>query len=416
MAHLLVLGASGVSGWAAVHQARTYPSPTAFEKITGTTNRPLTREQALLPPNEQRVRLVSGVDFTKPVDEVKALLAEKITDIDTVTHVIYAGKSSPRDEYRSGENSSITVQRSRFPLTDRKWLAYRVPPEKGPMPLRAANDALLETSIRAITALAPRIRSVVLQTGGKAYGLLFSEHISLTPPFHESQPRVPSPSGDEIFYYSQVDILKRLSAEAGGSWTFTEVRPDTIIGFVPGTNAMNVAQGLGFYLSLFREVHGEGAPCAYPGTAAGYRSLHTDSSQDIIARMEIFAALEPDKCGGGRAFNVADGEVVTWADIWGGICAYFGLEGAPPAEDSETAGAFVSKYVDRWPGVVEREGLESMDILAHNWWFVERILQIPFDRQFDLRSAREVGFQETVDTTRGYTLVFDRMRQARMIP
>ncbi|KAK2598794.1 hypothetical protein N8I77_012181 [Diaporthe amygdali] len=384
MAHLLVLGASGVSGWAAMHQATTYPTPTTFEKITGTTNRPVTKEQALLPADESRVSLISGIDFTKPVEEVKTLLRERIPDIDTVTHVIYA--------------------------------AYRVPPEKGPVPLRAANDALLETSITAITALAPRIRSVILQTGGKAYGLLFSEHIDLKPPFHESQPRVPSPWGDEIFYYSQVDILKRLSSDAGHSWTFTEVRPDTIIGFVPGTNAMNVAQGLGFYLTLFREVHGAGARCAYPGTAAGYRSLHTDSSQDIIAKMEIFAALEPEKCGGGRAFNVADGEVVTWADIWGGICAYFGLEGVPPTEETATAGDFVKQHVGRWLGLIEREKLASMDILAHNWWFVERILQIPFDRQFDLRSAREVGFKETIDTTRGYTLVFDRMRQAKMIP
>lgn len=284
------------------------------------------------------------------------------------------------------------------------------------MPLRAANDALLETSITAITALAPRIRSVILQTGGKAYGLLFAEHIKLTPPFHESLPRVPPPWGNEIFYYSQKDILNRLSCEAGGSWTFTEIRPDTIIGFVPSTNAMNVAQGLGFYLSLFRELHGAGARCAYPGTVAGYKSRHTDSSQDIIARMEIFAALEPEKCGGGRAFNVADGEIVTWADVWGGICAYFGLEGVPPNEETDPAGTFIRKHADKWPGVVEREGLESMDILAHNWWFVERILQIPFDRQFDLSSARQVGFTETVDTTRGYTLVFDRMRQANMIP
>lgn len=411
MAHLLVLGASGVSGWAVMHQALSYPTPTTFEKITGTTNRPLTKQKALLPENEQRVRLVSGIDFTGSVDEVKALLKEKILDIDTVTHIIYTGKLN--NTHLGNSNPQISTL---GPLvSNRACPAYRVPSEKGPMPLRAANDALLETSITAITALAPRIRSVILQTGGKAYGLLFSEHINLKPPFHESQPRVPSPWGDEIFYYSQVDILKRLSAEAGNSWTFTEVRPDTIIGFVPGTNAMNVAQGLGFYLSLFREVHGEGAQCAYPGTAAGYRSRHTDSSQDIIAQMEIFAALEPEKCGGGRAFNVADGEVVTWDDIWGGVCAYFGLQGAPPTEDTETAGAFVNKHAGRWPGVVEREGLESMDILAHNWWFVERILQIPFDRQFDLSSAREVGFQETMDTIRGYTLVFDRMRQARMI-
>jgi hypothetical protein len=284
------------------------------------------------------------------------------------------------------------------------------------MPLRAANDALLETSITAITALAPRLRSVVLQTGGKAYGLLFADHIRLAPPFHESLPRVPDPWGQEIFYYSQVDILKRLSSEAGGSWTFTEIRPDTIIGFVPGTNAMNLAQGLGFYLSLFREVHGAGAECVYPGTAAGYNSRHTDSSQDIIARMEIFAALDPDRCGGGRAFNVADGEVVTWADVWSGICAYFGLQGLPPNDETVSAGSFITKHADKWTDVVKREELRSMDLLGHNWWFVERILQIPFDRQFDLSSAREVGFKETIDTAQGYTLVFDRMRQARMIP
>lgn len=94
MAHLLVLGASGVSGWAVMHQALTYPTPTTFEKITATTNRPMTREQALLPADERRVRLVSGIDFTRPVDDVKALLTEKVTDIDTVTHVIYTGELS----------------------------------------------------------------------------------------------------------------------------------------------------------------------------------------------------------------------------------------------------------------------------------------------------------------------------------
>lgn len=77
-----------------MHQALTYPTPTTFEKITGTTNRPVTKEKDLLPENEHRVRLVSGVDFTRPVDEVKTLLTEKIPDIDTVTHVIYAGKLS----------------------------------------------------------------------------------------------------------------------------------------------------------------------------------------------------------------------------------------------------------------------------------------------------------------------------------
>jgi hypothetical protein len=38
--------------------------------------------------------------------------------------------------------------------------------------------------------------------------------------------------------------------------------------------------------------------------------------------------------------------------------------------------------------------------------------QIRFDRQYDLSKARSVGFKETIDTVKGYTMAFDRMRAA----
>lgn len=91
MAHALILGASGISGWSIFNQARTYPSPTAFSRITGTTNRPLTLEKAQIPPDD-RLRLISGIDFTKSVDEVIPLLKKQIPDVDTVTHVFYTGR------------------------------------------------------------------------------------------------------------------------------------------------------------------------------------------------------------------------------------------------------------------------------------------------------------------------------------
>ena len=90
MAHALILGASGISGWSIMNQITTYPTPTAFARITGTTNRPLTLERARLSP-DPRVQLVSGVDFTRTVDEVAALLREKVADVDTVSHVFYTG-------------------------------------------------------------------------------------------------------------------------------------------------------------------------------------------------------------------------------------------------------------------------------------------------------------------------------------
>jgi len=38
------------------------------------------------------------------------------------------------------------------------------------------------------------------------------------------------------------------------------------------------------------------------------------------------------------------------------------------------------------------------------------------DRQYDLSRIREVGFEENIDTVKGYHLVFDRMRKAKIIP
>jgi hypothetical protein len=107
---------------------------------------------------------------------------------------------------------------------------------------RRINIDLLETAIRAIERFSPNLQHIVLQTGGKGYRLAFPDKISIKPPLREDMPRIPKPWYDHIFYYAQYDTLRELSK--GERWTFIEVRPDGIIGFVPGTNAMNLAQGL----------------------------------------------------------------------------------------------------------------------------------------------------------------------------
>lgn len=90
MAHALILGASGISGWGILSQIGNYPS-TFFDHITGTTNRPLSLEKAFLPAADARFCLVSGIDFTKPVEEVARLLKEKVPSVETISHVFFAG-------------------------------------------------------------------------------------------------------------------------------------------------------------------------------------------------------------------------------------------------------------------------------------------------------------------------------------
>lgn len=90
MSHALVFGASGISGWAILNEITTYPTPTTFAKVTGLSNRPLTIEQAYL-PQDSRLRLINGVDLTKPVPEVVQILREKVEDAQTISHIFFTG-------------------------------------------------------------------------------------------------------------------------------------------------------------------------------------------------------------------------------------------------------------------------------------------------------------------------------------
>ena len=171
----------------------------------------------------------------------------------------------------------------------------------------------------------------------------------------------------------------------GKPWTFSEIRPDAIIGFVPQNNAMNLAQALGLFLSLWKETNhqtngnqGE-APLTvpFPGSQESYTALHTDTSQDILARFHIFVSLhkDPEATVSGRAFNIADGEATTWEREWPEICAWFGLRGGPPLaggqKQSFSAQAWMEEHQGIWREWVGRHGLKEGALEGTSWKFMQ---------------------------------------------
>jgi nucleoside-diphosphate-sugar epimerase len=97
--HALVFGASGISGWALCDQLLEYPSKDTFAKVHGLKNRPLTKEDALLPA-DPRLELVSGINLSESLETVKKALQEKVKDVKGVTHVFFMGmflRESPLD-------------------------------------------------------------------------------------------------------------------------------------------------------------------------------------------------------------------------------------------------------------------------------------------------------------------------------
>lgn len=182
---------------------------------------------------------------------------------------------------------------------------------------------------------------------------------------------------------------------------------------------MNMGQGIGIYLSIYHAVHGAGAQVPFPGYEHGYHSSHSDTFQDILSKLEIFAALNTEKCGGGRVFNAADGKTVTWADVWPRLADCFGLVGVKPLdeENKTTMEAFVFENRDSWLSLAQKYGLRSEVLDETNWKHVHFMLvQFDFDRQYDLTHSREVGFHEEIDTVDGYIKAWTRMREAKILP
>ncbi|KAE8141883.1 hypothetical protein BDV38DRAFT_295712 [Aspergillus pseudotamarii] len=378
--HALIFGASGISGWSLMNQTLTYPTPTTFRRITGLCNRPLSKKDTLL-ANDPRLNIISGIDLTSSVEEIIDQLKSKVEEVETVDIVFFCAYIQTND-FQS---------------------------------LKKVNTDLLRAAILAISAAAPNLEAVILQTGGKGYGLEFPKEINIQPPLHEQMPRIPEPWQSNIFYYDQYDLLMELSK--GSRWTFSEIRPDGIVGFAPSSNAMNMAYGIAFYLTLYREIYGAGAAVAFPGKPHGYRSTHSDTFQDILSKMEIFAALNRDKCPNGSSFNSADGETVSWEQVWPGICSYFGLVGTEPRDGQASMKEFVHEHHGTWNRLMERHGLKRGLIENQNWGHTQFMLvDFDFDREYSLEKARDVGFKESIATVVGYTTVFDRMVQANIIP
>ena len=104
------------------------------------------------------------------------------------------------------------------------------------------------------------------------------------------------------------------------------------IGFTPNGPQFSLALHWAQYLSLYAYTHGVGpgtengedkiVEVRFPGNGAGASALFSPVSNKTIARFMIYASLNPDTCGDGRLFNVADSETPsTNGDLWPKLAA-----------------------------------------------------------------------------------------------
>lgn len=224
-----------------------------------------------------------------------------------------------------------------------------------------------------------------------------------------------------MFYYNQLDLLRSLSQ--GKPWTYCDIIPDVVIGFVPNNNIYCLAQWLALYLSLYREMHGEGAEVIFPGTMKSWSSKSNDSGQDIIARFAIYASLHPE-VSREQSFNAADNaQPSSWSAKWPVICEYFGLRGVSPAKGSGPDPArFLGENQERWTEVEKKYGLRTGRVGGNKRSFegfpAFIMAMFDFDRQLDMSKMHQAWGKAKEEATiqdTWYT-AFDRFRKAHIIP
>jgi nucleoside-diphosphate-sugar epimerase len=164
------------------------------------------------------------------------------------------------------------------------------------------NDLMLRHLMAALEPVSPDLKHVALLQGTKAYGV----HVRpLTVPAREGRSEMYEQPN---FYWAQENFLRE--AQHGKSWHWSILRPVLIVGLAMG-GAMDLIPPLGVYAAMLRQ---QGRALDFPGGAA---RVSQAVDVDLLARAIAWSG--DAVAARNEAFNVTNGDVFTWENIWPAI-------------------------------------------------------------------------------------------------
>ena len=267
----------------------------------------------------------------------------------------------------------------------------------------AINDAMLRNLFEPLEAAAPKLRHVSLMQGAKAYGV----HIRPMPvPARERWPRDPHAN----FYWLQEDFLRQRQA-AGRGWSFTIFRPHLVTGFAPGS-PINMIAAMGAFAAIERR---RGRPLRFPGGAPFVQQM---SDSRLIAAAFAWAAMAP--AAANETFNIANGDVVVWQNLWPAMARHFGMEIGTdePRSLAETMPAWSTV----WDEIVAEQGLRATgldELVGASWQFADFVLgygKRPGPTILSTIKLRQAGFHDCLDSEDALIDWFELLQAQRILP
>lgn len=268
------------------------------------------------------------------------------------------------------------------------------------------NGAMLRNTLEVLVSTT-QLDHVSLVTGLKHYLGPFESYAQspMETPFRENQARNPYPN----FYYVQEDILFAAAEVFGFTWSVH--RASTIIGWALG-NLMNMGVTLALYGSLCRET---GAPFVFPGSPEGWNGIVDIVDARLLGRHLQWSLTEPTCCN--EAFNVTNGDVFRWRQMWPILAADLGVEPAPYPGEANPLAERMGDADDAWARIVTENELaptKASDLAS--WWHTDADLGRNLEAFADMSKSRRAGFLEYKTSADSFLELFEQMRTERIIP
>jgi nucleoside-diphosphate-sugar epimerase len=339
--------------------------------------------------------VVEHIDAIGGDNEVTAL-SRRSPDFETGAHFVSV-------DLRDSERSRRELAQAR----DATHLVYAALHEK-PRLVRGwfdpdqieTNRRMLENTLDAL----PALEHVTLLQGTKAYGAHLGVPIRV--PAREEAPHREHAN----FYWEQEDLL-RARAERDG-FHFTIFRPQIVLGVASGS-AMNPVASFGAFAVLRREL---GLPLVHPG----HPHALTECTDARLQASAIEWAWDA-KTALNETFNVTNGDVVVWSEVFPALAQAFGMELGEP--EAMSMADEMPRHAALWRQVAEREGLIEPDLdawIGLSWQYADALWANPgLPERPALVSTiklRQAGFGECIDTEQSILEAIAGCRRAGYLP
>jgi nucleoside-diphosphate-sugar epimerase len=267
----------------------------------------------------------------------------------------------------------------------------------------STNDQMLRNLLSPVLKH-NKVQHLTLLQGTKAYGA------SVQPmriPARESQSRVDHPN----FYWRQEDYLRQSAAEFG--FGFTILRPQLIVGPNYGV-VMNLPPVIGAYAAIRKQ---EGLPFSFPG---GADWVWEAVDARLVGNACVWAASAPNALG--ETFNLTNGEVFSWRDMWPKIAKSLNVATGP--DSPLVLSEYLTERAAIWDDVVVQYSLQQKslaEILGESHHYANLCLNCgnpepPPATFVSTVKVKQAGFTETMNSEESFCYWLGVLQDAKILP